>query len=108
MKAIQEPIGFYLELNPENEDEAVGGQGQSTVNGVQDPGQQPLLRPRTFTLIYHWNLSLGSEGWICDRLERLKQGRKCSLIINSGEWAWGLQHWRAQDGAVLMCRRAML
>lgn len=36
MQDIQEPIGFYLELNPENEDEAVGWQGQSMVSGVQD------------------------------------------------------------------------
>lgn len=76
--------------------------------GPFSPGQQPLLLPRTFTLVYYWNLSLCLEGWVCDRSERLKQGRKCSLIINGGEWDWGLQHWRAQDGAVLMCRRAML
>lgn len=86
MQAIQEPIGFYLEFSPENEDETVGGHNQSMVNGVQDPGQQPLLQPRTFTLIYYWNLSLGLEGWVCDRSERLKQGRKCSLIINDVEW----------------------
>lgn len=54
------------------------------------PGQQPLLRPRTFPFVYYWNLSLGLEGWVCDRSERLKQGRKCSLIINGGEWDCGL------------------
>lgn len=53
-------------------------------------GQQPLLRPRTFPFVYYWNLSLGLEGWVCDRSERLKQGRKCSLIINGGEWDCGL------------------
>lgn len=102
MQAIQEPIGFYLELNPENEDETVGGYSQSTVNEVQDPGQQPLLRPKTFTLIYYWNLSLRLEGWVCDRSERLKQGRKCLLIINGGEWDWGL-HGMELESTVWSC-----
>lgn len=109
MENIQELIGLFLFDIESWKQVCSSGKVRPEVSGIQTvlannlfSGWRPSHLSPTETCYPVWKVGH------CDRSERLKQGRKCSLIITGSQWDWRLECRRIQYIIVLRWRRAIL